>query len=393
MPTTKTWPNRLERLLSHIELDAANLVLRKDAIREACDTGEWDIARRLIDNGLLVNPGEPWLLAFRGYAHLQAQRFSEAEQALRGALIAGVDALEVRYNLAFALFMQKRHEDALELLEREAARSLPLALMLRARCLHHLGRRAEAISDCVGLLAVASDDADTNGLLALLLYEEAQPEAAARHAEAALSRSSNQLEAMLATALMLSDRRDYDRARVSFEALLEAHPQCGRGWLGLALMELARRNLDGARHAIQLAVACMPEHLGTWHVLAWTELMRADLGAAEAAFQRALALDRNFGESHGGLAVIAALQGREEEARDGIKRARRLNSESMSDRYAEMLLLQHHGRLREASELLESVLAQPIANGAMQYRDLVLLHQRHVAALESAEPATPIVLH
>jgi len=73
-----------------------------------------------------VHPGEPALLALSGLVHLQAQRYVDAEQVLSAALARGVEAAEVRYNLAFALFMQQRHADSLEILAAPAlSRTVP----------------------------------------------------------------------------------------------------------------------------------------------------------------------------------------------------------------------------------------------------------------------------
>lgn len=66
--------------------------------------------------------------------------------------------------------------------------------------------------------------------------------------------------------------------------------------------------------------------------------MRGELAEAEQTFRKALALDRNFGESHGGLAVVSALQGKKSEAEEGVQRALRLDPEGLSARYAEMVL-------------------------------------------------------
>jgi Tfp pilus assembly protein PilF len=82
----------------------------------------------------------------------------------------------------------------------------------------------------------------------------------------------------------------------------------------------------------------MPQHIGSWHGLAWCQLMRGDVEAARASFEAALVLDRNFGETHGGLAVIAALQGRKQEASEAIERAQRLDRSGLSARYAQALL-------------------------------------------------------
>lgn len=51
-----------------------------------------------------------------------------------------------------------------------------------------------------------------------------------------------------------------------------------------------------------------------------------------------MALDRNYGESHGGVAVVAALLGRNSDAKASIQRALRLDPESLSAKYAQMVL-------------------------------------------------------
>jgi len=378
--------------LVFIELDGGNLSLRKDAIREACDIGDWEIARQLIDTGLETHPEEASLLALSGFAHLQAQSYVAAEKVLSAALAKGLDAAELHYNLAFAVFMQKRFADALEHL-RVASPALPLALLLRARCLHQLNRRAEAIADCRAHLAVV-EDADASGLLALLLYEsDAHDHVEARtHLSIALRQNPNQLEALLALASMQSDSAEYAAARISFGRLVQAHPQCGRGWLGLALIELTHMQIEAAKRNAELAATHLPEHIGTWHVLAWIEIMRGDAAAAEIAFDRALTIDRNFGETHGGLAVTAAWQGREDDARMSIKRALRLDPQTMSAQYAEMLLLQRHGKRAEARAVLDGFLIRRAAGSDVQYRELIIAHMKYLG-LGSDRHSDTVVLH
>lgn len=354
MSTPETSSVRLTRLLTFIELDAGNLALRKEAIREACDTGYWEIARRLLEVGLQSYPLEA----------------------------------ELHYTLAFALVMQKRYAEALQILAGPGvSRNAPLVLLLRARCLHHLRRAAEAIVDCEAHLLVVADHPQTHGLLALLLYEQGQAAAARGHAEAALRQDPKQLEALLTLASLQSDAQEYVAARGTFDTLVLEHPDCGRGWLGLAMIELAHMQLDVAKLDVELAAAHMPEHIGTWHVLAWIEILCKDVAAAEAAFDKALAVDRNFGETHGGIAVIAALQGREDDARMSIKRALRLDPQSLSAQYASALLLRRQGRESEAQALVEAVLARPVPRSDMLYRDLVQAQMRrlHAQAASSAD--------
>jgi len=393
MPDTVTSSTRLTRLLAFVELDAGNLTLRKDTIREAFSVGSWDAARKLIDDGLATSPHETELLALSGFAHFQAQRYGEAEEALSKALHQGSDAAEIYYTLAFTRFGRKRHAEALELLTPSVIAALPMTLLLRARCLHHLGRRVEAISECKAHLAAAPDDAECNGLLGLLLYEEELHEDINAHVSVALRQNPKQLEAMLVVASLQSDSGNYDLAAHSFHTLLKEHPECGRAWLGLALVELTQMELPAAKRAIEHATMHLPEHIGSWHVSAWIHIMLGDFFAAKLAFKEALAVDRNFGETHGGLAVIAALQGEEDRAHAGIKRALRLDPQSMSAQFAEMLLLQQHGRHAQAQDVLDTVLARKVAHRDLRYRDLVARQIDYLRARVNPERAGKVALH
>jgi len=176
---------------------------------------------------------------------------------------------------------------------------------------------------------------------------------------------------MLALASVQLAEGHQDAARHSFEALLAAHPDCGRGWLGLGLLELSRTDLPKARECAGVATDLMPDHIGSWHALAWSHILMRDPSAARIAFERALMLDRAFAETHGGLAVIAAMEGRETDARAGIRRALRLDAQCLSARCAEVLLLQIAGKYDVAKVVMEEVLSRPGGRDGTPYRDLL----------------------
>jgi branched-chain amino acid transport system permease protein len=48
----------------------------------------------------------------------------------------------------------------------------------------------------------------------------------------------------------------------------------------------------------------MAEHIGTWHGLALSLVLQGRLDEAQALYEQTLEMDRNFAESHGGLAVV-----------------------------------------------------------------------------------------
>ena len=88
----------------------------------------------------------------------------------------------------------------------------------------------------------------------------------------------------------------------------------------------------------------MPGHVGSRHAVGWCHVLQQDLPAARANFAQALAMDRNFAESHGALAVVDVLQARTAEARRGIARALRLDSGCLSAVLAQKLLARASAR-------------------------------------------------
>jgi len=346
---------RLNRLLVFVEMDGANSGFRKEAIREALKLGYWDTARKLTDVGLNAQPGDAELLSLSGISHLSVHHYGEAEEAFAAALSRGADSAGLRYSLAFARFGERRYSESLLLLTSEIVEALPAALPLRARCQHYLRETDEAIETCKAHLAVADFDAETHGLLSLLLYERNRSEEAIPHADAALRCNPQQVEAMLVSVSLRAASRNYGSARRSLNVLLQLNPRCGRAWLGLALLELTRLQRHASKRNMHPVALDAPEHVGRWHVMAWANIMLWDVLSAEEAFGRALAQNRSFGQTYSGLAVCAALQGRESEARVGIKRALRLDPQSMSACYAQMLIMQRAGQHEEARRALDAV--------------------------------------
>jgi tetratricopeptide (TPR) repeat protein len=357
---------RIDRMLALLDREPQDLQLRKEAIRAASDTRYWLAAHDLLETGLQQQPDDVELLA----------------------LAQSLAPVEVRYELACALFEQRRYEEALrQLLPPHMSFDWARARLLRARCLHGLNRRVEAIADCRAHLALDAENPEANGLLALLLYERDQRGAVRRHIDNALRVDPRQCDALLAQASLQLDAQQQTLAYASFEALLVAHPNCGQAWHALALIELERLQAKAARDHMLLALKSMPDHIASWHVFAWIEIMLGRFVAAERAFQRALAADRTCGETHGGLAVTAALRGLENEARLCITRALKLDHDSVLARYAEMLLLEHAGRVKEARDALVQILGRPASRGELTYRDLVIRKLMRVRAQDTPPPS------
>ena len=115
----------------------------------------------------------------------------------------------------------------------------------------------------------------------------------------------------------------------------------------------------------------MAEHIGTWHALAWCQLLEGDLAGAKHSFDKAYAIDRTFGETHGGFALVHALRGEHKEAEESIKRATRLDPTGQSALYARSVLLLDEGRPNEARKIVEGILIQPAGHAMNVSMDFI----------------------
>lgn len=186
VPANVDAAERLERLLQSLERESRDLRLRQDAAGPLGAT-------------ISTHPAGAIPLAIAGLCDLQAHRFEAAEQALAAAVTQGLDNCDVRYHLALARAMQSRWADAVSLLSDAALqKGSPPALVLLARCLHHLQRTDDAMAACQARLAATSTDAEAHGLLALLLQECGRSQEALMHIDAALALVPLQREALLA---------------------------------------------------------------------------------------------------------------------------------------------------------------------------------------------------
>ena len=164
------------------------------------------------------------------------------------------------------------------------------------------------------------------------------PGAASGWADQALMRDPGQPEARVAKATLLIVARDAQGALALLDDLLAARPRDGRALSAAAMAHMVAGRLPVARDLFERAVEAMPGHIGTWLGLGWCLLFLDEPAAARAAFERALALDENFGESHGALAVVDAREGRLDQARTRIRRARGLDPRGLAAAYAQALL-------------------------------------------------------
>ncbi|MEI7037480.1 tetratricopeptide repeat protein [Fulvimonas yonginensis] len=356
----------LEQLESFLRKDPSNAVLACDLMGQWLAAGRAEHAIEMLD---LLSPGarrDHGVRFYEARARLQSDDAPAAADILRELLADGADAPAIHHDLAYAEFAQGHLEAASEALQPALHGHPPLldAQRLQARLLHWQGRLDEALRTIDEALAGHPGDDEATGIRALLLLDLNRFDEAGRAALAALSRDPTQLEAGITAGTLALWHQRVNEAVAVFGRTANRHPQAGRALAGLGQAHMLGGNIPEARRVLEHATARMPNHIGTWHALAWCQLLLGDLASAQVSYELAFALDRGFGETHGGFAVLHALRGNVTEAEAAIVRARRLDPNGRSAVYAQALLVLADGRDDEAAALVAPVLAQTPASQA-----------------------------
>ena len=343
MQTTQTMDTDLMQELTRIEYylehEPANPHLLASAIDLHLAAGQTAQARNLADTATSLHPDDVFLRQRLGNVLIAQGELAQAER-LFVALHRNSPHPALAYNLGYLCFRQQRYTDAHDWLAPWVMNEeIPGdTIKLYIRVLHHLGELAHAVQFVERHRDGHSNDPDFLSLASLLYLDSGQMDLAEQLNTEALALGSQSLETSVAGGTIALGHGNTDAASRHFAQALRSNPADGRSWSGLGLASMMNRDIPGAITRLESAVTHMPSHIGTHHALGWCRILDQDLSAAETCFRTALSLDRNFGESHGGLAVTAALQGDREFAQECIERAIRLNPESMSAAYAQLIL-------------------------------------------------------
>lgn len=383
---------RLTRLLGFLERDPSNISLLLDALALTISSGDMHQAQHLIAHIESQQIEDPTVWAHMTHLQLLIRNFAAASEYGDKAIQAGIDHPAVLLNTAYGHFYNGDYTSSAAILVKLTAQNDASTdtLLLHARALHHQTASEHAEQLLTRALQLEPEHVEANGLLALLRYEHDDNDGALRLAHDVLAQNPNQLDALLACGAVHFELGNIEAARKTWLHTVAAYPTCGRAWSGLAQVEFNEMEFADAEAHLQTAVTYMPDHIGTWHLLAWIYILRGDSVLAREALDKSYALDRTFGETHGGLAVVDVLDGKLDAAQLGIRRALKLNPEGMSARYAEMLLLQRAGKTTEANALVQQVLDHQAPNNGDTGRMLI---ERWLQAHQGKLPPTSTGQH
>lgn len=349
----RTNDERLKRLLSYVAADPANEALRADAAEQALDAGSPDITRELLKSEERELGNRE--LNLLGVAQMQLRSFAAAADTFQALLGRGVEDAAVSFNLAWSLAMEKDFEQALKLLTKDVTSTLPQAAMLQVQLLHELGEFDSAAEAARRHIARFPDHEGLAAAVSVLALDIEDMDLARSCAMKAAAHP----DAMTTLGTLALGESQVSEAEKLFERALATNDKLPRAWIGLGLARLVEK--DGRAAAdIDRGAELFKDHIGSWIAAGWAHLIAGDLPSARARFERALAIDDNFGESHGSLAVLDALEGHDTEAKKRIAVARRLDRDCFSAAFAQTLLTAQAGKTESAQAMFQKILATPV---------------------------------
>lgn len=368
---------RLERLGTYLQVDPDNPTLLRDYAAEAMRAGEFRACAAAIerlraagdktrDDAVLLARA----LRLDGHGDAAMALLSESAETWPDDPLVAIE-------LAACHFVERSFETALELLpplamEHELAGA---AASMRIRLLHHLGRLDDAVAVADPFLGseVPARSAVAAAVIAVLVdlsrFDEAVALARSLVEAAPPALPYEVCEPLAAAAL------DEDQPAVALDWLQRAlvrRQDDGRIWLLKGLTELRSGGLREAHDSLERAVDLMPSHPGSHLALGWSWLAAGDLTRAQAAFDNGLAAEPAFAESHGSLAVLAAMRGQPAEATTLIRKAQRLDRHCASAQWAEALLA---GKIQPAQ--VSQLAADVVAHARRQRQPAPTSPQRH----------------
>lgn len=331
---------RLERLIGFLQQDPDNAPLHADAFDCALAAHDWAAAARLVDEANAKHFDPPGWQFRAATLALATRDWARAEQILQALQASVGPHPAITHNLAWVAFEQGDFQGVLERLESAIAsgQADDAILVLQFRAQHRLGQFDAAITLARQLASQGQLPPEAAGVASLIAVDDDQLDLAKTWSDAALQTDPEQMEALVARAAVALSESDAATARRLSERALQHNPADGRAASSLGFAHMLALDVAAAIKSFRQAVGAMPGHIGTWHGLGWACLLAGDLIGAKQAFDAALELDRNFSETHGALAVLAALTQHPEDAQAHIKLAQGLDANDLSSQYAAALL-------------------------------------------------------
>lgn len=332
--------SRAQKLLQFVAVDPDNFQLLAELADIQIDIGDLVAARTHVHHALTLTPESDEFLYRRAIIDRHSGELTQAKDTLLGLHARHPGQPAIAIELGCVLYTSGEYEKVLPVLNSIARGTIPSQLeateaVLRVRTFHAIGDEDEAIALAKEWLEAHPDAHYMVGALATLYLDTGRT----ADARPLLDRGGVANAELLTVGAFLDlEESNATQAIARFEESVRLDPNLGRSHLGLGLAIASQGNLPLGIEYLRNAVALMPGNPASWHALAWLQLMSKDIDGASSSFEHAVQANHNFGESHGGRAIIAALRGQQQQAREHIRVARALGQTSVNADMAETLL-------------------------------------------------------
>lgn len=346
----------LAMLLSFLEQDPDNLSLIADAANAALDAGDLATTSSLLDTYQRQQALTPALRSLRGVALLSAERWEEAAQIFENLLRDQGPDPATSFNLAWARGLLGDQAGVLEVIDPAVTAGVPRAAALKVQALHHLGQLDEALAQGQTLAEERPHDQDLAAALSLVATDAERFDLALRYGQA----SGHHPDGLATLGSLALHENRVQEALAYYDQALAGSSDNARALLGKGLGLLVVGDGPAASDYLTRSAARFGDHPGSWIAAAWAHYINSDLVSSRQAFERALAADENFAESHGGLAVLDAVEGQYESAKRRTQIALRLDRTCFSAALASSLIAEQEGDHTRAERIRQIALNAPL---------------------------------
>jgi Flp pilus assembly protein TadD len=354
-----TAAERLRRLAAYVELDPCNAALLAEASDAALACGEHEQAEAYLAAGERSAPDSLDWASRRAHLCIARGELQRAQALLEQLRTDSAEHPGVLHDLAYVNLLLGEPGTAQALLAPCIDQDLPSHLAdpvqaLWLRACHRQGSTAEAWAWIQGKRD-GELQAETAGVASLIAWDEDEFCAAARLAQAALSRRPAQREALVTCGLIALAARDPARAMPPLRQALDSNPDDGRTLTALGVACLLAGDALQAELHLRKAADVAPPQAQTLQALGWARMLVDDRAGALDALRSALAVDDQAADVHASLALLLFVNGEGDNARSHLERAEKIDATDETTRMARTLLAgdtDMAGRNRLLRELL-----------------------------------------
>ncbi|HEY2250158.1 MAG TPA: tetratricopeptide repeat protein, partial [Planctomycetaceae bacterium] len=349
--------------------------------------GQPALAIEYIGKAIAVNGSKAVYHTNLAAAHQALKRYYDAENCCRRAIRLEPKYAEAHYNLGLALESQGKADAALGAYE-QATRLKPQiaeAHLNRGNVLRELGHQDAAEQSFREALRVRPGYALAHYNLGNLLHGQDKNAAAIECYRQAVASDPNYVDARFNLATVLQASRRYDEAIDVFRDVLRMRPNMAEAAYKLGLSLAAVHRLGEAAAAFQQTIALRPndEHAHNNLGQVWQQLGRST--EAEASFRKAIEIRPEFSTAWNNLGVAAHSKGQTPIAISHLRQALEFDKEHVHANINLGTILKNTGRLAEASECFQRVLAKDPGNSKVRVMAATMLPPIYSSVAELTE--------